>query len=60
MAINYKIMVMTVKTIVMSIKTVVMTIETILMIQPRGQAFPFCGGKTLVGDGHVSYRKLIA
>ena len=49
-----------IKTIVMSIKTVVMTIETTLMTQPRGQAFPFCGGKTLVGDGHVSYRKLIA
>jgi hypothetical protein len=48
MTINYKIMVMTVKTIVMSIKTVVMTIETILMTQPRGQAFPFCGGKTLI------------
>jgi hypothetical protein len=29
-------------------------------LQPRSQALPSCGGKTLAGAGHLSHRNLIA
>jgi hypothetical protein len=32
----------------------------VIDMQPRSQALPSCGGKTLVGAGHVTHRKLIA
>ena len=36
------------------------TVKGLKVPQPRSQTLPSCGGKTLVGAGHVTHRKLIA